>query len=190
MNAWITGHIFTLIWITFTIKSMLVALIFIWSMYFIHGRKLNVSWYWYVIHSIDGIKSSWSNDNYILSQIVSTLSCCNYMYVAAWKERKSVRKNVWNNNEMFHIWVMQLTWNCFALLYCLQDFCPKKKKKKKKKRRERSFIFQRKGMLCIGYARVNFIHMSTDLYISLILDTKKVECPSNPWLVSEANLWS
>ena len=82
------------------------------------------------------------------------------MYVAAWKERESVRKNVWNNNDMFHIWVMHLTWICFALLYCLQIFVQKKKKG------ERSFIFQRKGMLCIGYSRVHFIHMSTDLYLT------------------------
>ena len=45
-------------------------------------------------------------------------------------ERECVRTNVWNNNEMFHIWVMQLTWICIALLYCLQIFVQKKKKKK------------------------------------------------------------
>ena len=42
----------------------------------------------------------------------------------------------------------------------------KKKKKKKKKKRAGSLIFQRKGMLCIGYARVNFTHMSTNLYLT------------------------
>ena len=62
------------------------------------------------------------------------------MYVAAWKERKSVRKNVWNNNEMFHIWVMQLTW-IVSPYYIVSKIFVKKKKKKK----GRGALFSKEG---------------------------------------------
>ena len=53
-----------------------------------------------------------------------------------------------------------LNMNLFRPIILSPNFCQKKKKG------ERSFIFQRKGMLCIGYSRVHFIHMSTDLYLT------------------------
>ena len=37
---------------------------------------------------------------------------------------------------------------------------------KKEEKKAESLIFQRKGMLCIGYSRVHFTHMSTDLYLT------------------------
>ena len=50
--------------------------------------------------------------------------------------------------------------NLFRPIILSPKCCPKKKGG------ERSFIFQRKAMLCIGYSRVHFTHMSTDLYLT------------------------
>ena len=58
-----------------------------------------------------------------------------------------------------------------SLLACIAHNCLNTwnyiwKKKKEEKKTRGSLIFQRKGMLCIGYARVHFTHMSTNLYLT------------------------
>ena len=106
------------------------------------------------------------------------------MYVAAWKERERVcvRKNVWNNNEMFHILSNAVNMNLYRPIILSPNFCQKKKKKKK---RGRGALFSKeKG--CYVLVIQEFISFTCQLiYISLILETKKVECPRNPWLVQD-----
>ena len=74
---------------------------------------------------------------------------------------------------------------CYTMLYNLkhgkhlQFYLGREKKKKKKKKERRASFSKEKG--CYVLVMQEFISLTCQLiYISLILETKKVECPSNP----------
>ena len=94
-------------------------------------------------------------------------------------------RDTWNN--IIHV----VHW--FSLLACVAhnrvntcNFIWKKEKKRKKKEKksgEPHFPKKRDVMYWLNQEFISLIYQL--IYISLILETKKVECPSNPWLVQK-----